>query len=75
MSLRSDSVYYYYLHNYVAVRPADGLVIILPIPLSIMPQMIPLYEVQTILVPVRNDDYVTVVRDVPKFFTYHPQKV
>jgi len=70
--IRNDPSYYYGLHDFTVARQNDTLVINLPIPLSIVTGPLPLYQVHVFPVPVHNEHHVTVLRNVPNFFTYHP---
>ena len=71
--LRRGPAYYYGMHNFVAAREGDNLVINIHIPLSGLPTNLPLYQVHVFPLPVPNTDgHATVVVNVPKFFVLLP---
>ena len=65
--------YYYGMHNFVAAREGDNLVINVQIPLSDLPTNLPLYQVYVLPLSVPDTDgHATVVINVPKFFVLFP---
>ena len=74
--LRKTPTYYYGLHNLVATRQRDNLIIHIHIPLSDLPRHLPLYQVHAFAVPVSNaNSHATLITNVPKFFIAFPSHV
>ena len=71
--LRPRVIHYFQMHNFLALRQGDNVILHLPIPLGILPTRLNLYQVHTVPMSTPGSArHATILTNVPKFLAFHP---
>ena len=72
--LRTKPVHFYRMHDFMAVRHADRIIIQIPIPLGILANHLNLYEIMTVpMMTPGSETHATVLSGESMYIAYHPQ--
>ena len=71
--LRNKVTHYYRMHDFVALRHDDDLILHVPVPLGPLPVPLYLYEIHLLPVPTPDTStHATILTGMPKYIAHHP---